>query len=171
MDINGAPPSGVIYWYLRCDNIYWTYNGAPPSGVTYWYLSGDNIYWTYNGAPPSGVTTWFLFGNNIYWTYNGLLPNNLTCLTLNSNAIDYTSNDFSGSSNFIAFSMYNWRVSKITDGEMITILNSLKNRVGSLPSSITIGDYLNYANPPQSVIDAVNALKVAKNITIVTLSA
>ena len=39
-----------------------------------------------------------------------------------------------------------------------------------MPSTIQIGDYLNYANPPQAVIDAVDALKIAKNITTVTLS-
>jgi hypothetical protein len=168
---NGAPPSGVIYWYLNGNNINWTYNGAPPSGVIYWYLNGSNINWTYNGAPPSGVIYWWLNGSNINWTYNGLLSSNLVYLILNSNTINYTSNDFSGSSNFIEFSMINWRVSKITDNEMITILNSLKNREGSLPSTIQIGDYLNYANPPQSVIDAVTELKAAKNITTVTLSA
>ena len=63
-----------------------------------------------------------------------------------------------------------WRIEKIGDTELIEILNSLKNRVGKLPSTIQIGYYLNYANPPQEVIDAVNELKIAKNITTVTLS-
>ena len=189
---NGSIPSGVTYLRLIGNNIYWTYNGAPPSGVTHWYLSGNNIYWTYNGAPPSGVTHWYLSGNNIYWTYNGNLPNSLTFIYLQGNSIyfessqnhpniyyyclngsniNYLVNNFAGSGNIgeNSFILPNWRISKIDDNEMITILTSLKNRVGSLPSSIIIGDYLNYANPPQSVVDAIQALKTAKNITTVTL--
>ena len=53
---------------------------------------------------------------------------------------------------------------------MIEILNSLKDRVGKMPSTIQIGDYLNYSSPPQEVVDAVEALKIAKNINTVTLS-
>ena len=68
------------------------------------------------------------------------------------------------------FYLRNWRLEKIGDTELIEILNSLKDRVGTMPSTITIGDYLNYSDPPQAVIDAVDALKIAKNITTVTLS-
>ena len=102
----------------------------------------------YEGAPPSGVTYRYLAGSNI---------NNI-----NTN--------FSGNSNYAAFNISNWRLDKIGDAELIEILNSLKDRVGTMPSTIQIGDYLNYANPPQAVIDAVDALKIAKNITTVTLS-
>ena len=148
LDLRRSTPSGVTTWYLIGSNIFWTYTGAPPSGVTAWYLIGSNIFWTYEGAPPSGVTYWYLVGSNI---------NNI-----NTN--------FSGNSNYIAFYLANWRLEKIGDAELIEILNSLKNRVGALPSTITIGDYLNYANPPQEVVDTVETLKTAKNITTVTLS-
>ena len=140
--------SFVTRWWLSGNNIFWTYEGAPPSGVNYWYLSGNNIFWTYTGAPPSGVTSWYLIGDNI---------NNI-----NTN--------FSGNSNYSIFNISNWRLVKIGDDKMIEILNSLKDRVGELPSTITIGDYLNYSEPPQAVTDAVDALKTAKNITTVALS-
>ncbi|NPV12669.1 MAG: hypothetical protein HPY57_12860 [Ignavibacteria bacterium] len=91
--VYGDMPSGVTYWYLSGDNIYWTYNGAPPSGVTYWYLFGNNIYWTYIGAPPSGVTTWSLAGNNIYWTYIGAPPSGVTTWFLFGNNIYWTSTE------------------------------------------------------------------------------
>lgn len=148
LNLFGGPPSGVTYWNLGGSNIFWTYTGAPPSGVTYWSLGGSNIFWTYTGAPPSGVTQWYLNGSNI---------NNI-----NTN--------FSGNSNYTTFRISDWRIEKIGDTELIEILNSLKNRVGALPSTITIGDYLNYANPPQEVVDTVETLKIAKNINTVTLS-
>ena len=78
--------------------------------------------------------------------------------------------DFSGNSNYSTFNISDWRLEKIGDDKMIEILNSLKNRVGTMPSTITIGDYLNYSNPPPEVINAVNELKTAKEITTVTLS-
>ena len=166
----GAPPSGVTYWLLNGNNIFWTYTGAPPSGVTYWYLSGSNIFWTYEGAPPSGVTYWNLYGSNIFWTYEGAPPSGVTTWRLDGSNINNINTNFSGNSNYAAFNISNWRLEKIGDTELIEILNSLKNRVGALPSTITIGDYLNYANPPQEVVDTVEALKIAKNITTVTLS-
>ena len=166
----GAPPSGVTYWWLGGSNIFWTYTGAPPSGVTYWYLYGSNIFWTYTGAPPSGVTYWILSGSNIFWTYEGAPPSGVKYWLLSGSNINNINTNFSGNSNYSTFNISNWRLEKIGDDEMIEILNSLKDRVGTMPSTITIGDYLNYSNPPQAVIDAVEALKIAKNITTVTLS-
>ena len=166
----GAPPSGVTYWLLSGSNIFWTYEGAPPSGVTYWYLNGSNINWTYSGAPPSGVTNWYLSGSNIFWTYTEAPPSGVTYWLLTGSNINNINTNFSGNSDYTTFSILNWRLEKIGDDEMIEILNSLKDRVGELPSTIYIGDYLNYSDPPQAVIDAVEALKTAKNITTVTLS-
>ena len=166
----GAPPSGVTTWYLSGSNIFWTYEGAPPSGVTYWRLYGSNIFWTYTGAPPSGVNYWYLYGSNIFWTYTGAPPSGVTNWYLSGSNINNINTNFSGNSKYSIFNISNWRLEKIGDAELIEILNSLKDRVGTMPSTIQIGDYLNYANPPQAVIDAVDALKIAKNITTVTLS-
>lgn len=168
--VYGEVPSGVTHWYLFGHNIYWTYKGALPSVVNYWVLDGNNINWTYNGNLPNSLTFIYLQGGSIYFESSQNHPN-ISYYVLNGTNINYLVSDFAGSSNMAggSFRLYNWRISKIDDNEMITILNSLKNRVGSLPSSITIGDYLNYANPPQSVVDAIQALKTAKNITTVTL--
>jgi len=170
-----APPSGVTYWRLNGSNINWTYTGAPPSGVTFWYLNGSNIFWTYTGAPPSGVTHWHLDGSNIFWTYEGAPPSGVTYWHLNGSNINNINTNFLGNSNYMAFYLKDWRLEKIGDAEMgddemKEILNSLKNRVGALPSTIQIGDYLNYSEPPEAVIEAVNELKTAKDITTVTLS-
>ena len=55
---------------------------------------------------------------------------------------------------------------------MVTLLTQLTNRTGSLPATITINDYADFASPPQSVTDAVAALKTAKpNVTTVNLGA
>jgi len=54
---------------------------------------------------------------------------------------------------------------------MITLLTSLTNRVGTLPSTIIINDYADYASPPAGVITAVATLKSTKSITTVTLGA
>ena len=166
----GAPPSGVTYWWLEGNNIFWTYEGAPPSGVTTWYLIGSNINWTYSGAPPSGVTTWHLNGSNIFWTYEGAPPSGVTYWYLQGENINNINKNFSGNSKYVVFNISNWRLEKIGDDDMKEILNSLKNRVGALPSTIQIGDYLNYSEPPEAVIEAVNELKTAKDITTVTLS-
>lgn len=170
--VYGEVPSGVTHWYLSGNNIYWTYNGSPPNVVTHWALIGNNINWAYNGNLPNSIIFLYLQGQYIYFELSQNHPN-IYYYVLNGPNINYLVSNFAGSSNMAgnSFRLYNWRISKIDDDEMITILNSLKNRVGSLPSTIQIGDYLNYANPPQSVIDAVNELKAAKNITTVTLIA
>jgi hypothetical protein len=54
---------------------------------------------------------------------------------------------------------------------MVTILTSLTNRVGNLPSTVTINDYADYASPPAEVTTAVATLKSAKSITTVNLGA
>ena len=54
---------------------------------------------------------------------------------------------------------------------MVTLLTNLTNRAGTLPATMTINDYADYAAPPQSVINAVAALKAAKSITTVNLGA
>ena len=58
----------------------------------------------------------------------------------------------------------------MTDAEVITLMDSMRTKTGGFPASVTIGDYSNYASPPQSVIDAKVALETAKSTTV-TLSA
>lgn len=145
---------------------------ALPSGLTYLLLKGSNIKWNYSGALPNGLTYLNLNGDYIAWSYDGLLPPSIALTVyLNSYRMNWTGLDFSGGGNISATcSLINFRQAKLSSADMVTLLTSMKNRVGGLPSIITINDYADYANPPQSVRDAVAALKLAKpNITTVNL--
>lgn len=147
---------------------------ALPSGLTYLLLTGSNIKWTYSGPLPNGLTYLNLNGDYIAWSYDGPLPPKINyTIYLNSYRMNWTGLDFSGTGNILyTCSLLNFRQTKLTSDDMVTLLTSMKNRVGGLPSTITINDYADYATPPQSVLDAVAALKLAKpNITTVKFGA
>jgi len=171
MTLSGALPTGLTYLYLYSSSINWTYNGALPTGLTYLRLYSNGINWTYNGALPTGLTTLYLNGDNINWTYNGALPTGLTSLYLNGNNIDWTGLDIGDNGNITYFNLYNYRVAKMSSADMITLLTQMENRTGSLPVTVTINDYADFASPPAGVTDAVDSLKTAKSITTVTLGA
>lgn len=114
----------------------------------------------------------------VYFLHSGLIyagigkaPASLKSLYVNTPQANWQTLDFSGTGNITLFSLLNWRLSKLTSLEMIELLTSLKNRIGSLPATVSISDYADYASPPQSVVDAVDALKLAKSVTTVTLGA
>ena len=167
--ITGSPPVNVTYWYLNGSNIYWTYEGAPPAGVTQWYLIGSNIYWTYEGAPPADVTVWRVQGSNIYWTYEGAPPADVTYWYLNGDNINWTGLMGNSTGNISVLSIFNFRTEKFTKEELIAFLEDMTTSTRGFPASITIGETqgLN-PNSDQDIIDAVTALKAAKNITTVT---
>jgi len=112
-----------------------------------------------------------IYLRDITWSYAGILPQGLTYLFFNGNSIDWTGPDLSGSGNITTLNLTNYRTNKMSSADMVTLLTSLKNRVGTLPATITINDYADFAAPPQAVVDAVAALKLAKSITTVTLGA
>ena len=144
--------------------------GSLPAGLTYLRLNDININWTYTGALPTGLTFLWLYGSNINWTYTGALPNGLTCLLLNGSNINWTGLDVGNSGNIGAFNLTKYRISKMNSTDMVTLLTQLKGRAGSLPATITINDYADYASPPVAVTNAVAALKAAKpNVTTVNL--
>jgi len=145
---------------------------ALPTGLLDLILSGSNLGWVSTSSLPSGLITLGLSSNTINWVNSGLLPQNLTYLNLAGDLLNYTGLDFSGNGNLTYLRLFSFRVSKLTSAEMVTLINSLANRVGSLPATITLGDYADYASPPQTVVDAVAALKIAKpTVTTVTFSA
>lgn len=148
---------------------------ALPAALTYLYWeAGANFTWTYNGALPSGLTFIYLRSTSgaLGWTYSGAMPTGLTFILLESPAHEVTSLDFSGGSAITVFTLNDWRVTKITSADMVTLLNNLAARVGNLPATLTIKDYVDAAAPPQAVTDAVAALKVAKpTVTTVTFAA
>jgi len=168
---SNALPTGITYLYLNGNNINWTYNGALPTGITYLLLSGTNINWTYNGALPTGITSLHLSGTNINWTYNGALPTGLTYLYLTGSNIGWSGLNVGNNGNITFFNLANYRTDKMSSTDMVTLLTQLTNRTGTLPSTIIINDYADYASPPTAVTDAVAALKTAKSITTVNLGA
>jgi uncharacterized protein YjbI with pentapeptide repeats len=165
----GALPADITSLYLNGANINWTYEGALPADITYLYLNGANINWTYTGALPTGITNLSLSGANINWTYSGALPTNITYLFLNGAKINWTGLDIGNNGNITVLSLIDYRVEKMSSADMVTLLTQMKNRTGTLPATVTINDYADYALPPQAVTDAVAALKTAKSITTVTL--
>jgi hypothetical protein len=162
----GALPTGLGTLNLNGASIAWTYNGALPTGLGTLVLSGASIAWTYNGALPTALTYLWLSGASIAWTYNGALPTGLGTLVLSGTSIDYTGLIVAGTGNAAAWSMVNYRISKMSSPDMITLLTNLKNRVGNLPAAATIGDYADYASPPAGVLTAKADLITAKGCTV-----
>ncbi|MFA5397253.1 MAG: hypothetical protein WC346_14680, partial [Methanogenium sp.] len=136
---------------------------------TYLSLIGDNINWTYEGALPTGITNLRLSGDNINWTYDKALPTGITYLFLSGANINWIGLDIGNNGNITNMSLINYRIEKMSSADMVTLLTQMKNRTGSLPNTITINDYADYALQPQDVKNAVEALKTAKSITTVTL--
>ncbi|MDP2237003.1 MAG: hypothetical protein Q8J88_11265 [Bacteroidales bacterium] len=169
---NGALPAGLTSLTAQGAGFRWTYNGALPTGLTYLLIQSTGGNWTYNGPLPTGLTFIQILSNSVYYTYDGPLPTGLTYLYLSGSNLNWTILDVSGTSNLSQFYLQDYRQVKMTNEELITLLTSMTNRVGALPSSCVIGDYANHSNPPQSVVDAIAVLKAAKpNITTVTLVA
>ena len=148
-----------------------TLSGAPPPSLTYLYLHGDSINWTYSGALPTGLTYLRLIGSSINWTYSGALPTGLTYLYLNGGSINWTGLDIGDTGNITYLGLSDYRDAKMSSADMITLLTQMENRTGSLPVTVTINDYADFASPPAGVTDAVDSLKTAKSITTVTLGA
>jgi hypothetical protein len=168
---SGALPTGLTYLYLSGTSISWTYSGALPTGLTYLYLSGTSISWTYSGALPTGLITLYLSGTSIAWTYSGALPTGLITLYLSGTSIAWTGLDVGNNGNIGTFSLLNYRDTKMSSSDMVTLLTQMTNRTGTLPATVTINDYADYASPPSEVTDAVTTLKSTKSITTVNLGA
>lgn len=142
---------------------------AFPTSLTYLYMSGGA--WAYSGAMPTGLTHLYLSGTTIAWTYSGAMPTGLMVLSMSGIKLNWTGLDIGGTGNITQLNLIDYRVAKISSADMVTLLTSLTNRVGTLPATITINDYADYASPPTIVTDAVTALKSAKSITTVNLGA
>lgn len=167
--LNGALPSGLLYILMTESGIIWTYTGALPTGLTLCHMDGSGIAWTYSGALPTGLTYLYILLAN--WTYNGALPTGLTMIYLNGSGTNWTGLDIGNNGNVSTFLLTNYRIAKMSSADMITLLTQLTNRTGTLPATITINDYADYASPPAGVVTAVNTLKAAKSITTVNLGA
>ena len=168
----GALPTNLTHLYLQGNLINWIYSGALLTGLTYLCLYGNLINWIYSGALPTGLIYLYLDGSSIAWTYSGALPTGLINLVLAGSSIDWTGLDVGNNGNItLSLNLANYRISKMTSTDMVTLLTQLTNRTGLLPKTITINDYADYASPPTTVTDAVAALKLAKSITTINLGA
>jgi hypothetical protein len=147
-------------------SLAFTLTGMPV--MTHLSIAGTS---TITGALPTGLTFLRLVGNSIAWTYNGALPTGLTYLRLYGSSIAWTGLDIGNNGNITYFNLDNYRITKMSSADMVTLLTQMKNRTGSLPATVTINDYADYASPPSEVTDAVAALKAAKSITTVNLGA
>lgn len=163
---NQPMPVNLTNLNLGGANITYTYTGAWPANMIQVSLASINLTNTSNF--PNGLQYMYLFGGSINYTASAF-PTDLIYVSINGGNINITATEMPGSGNIIYFSLTNWRLNKLTSAEMVTFLTSLTNRVGSLPATITINDYADYASPPQTVVDAVAALKIAKSITTVNL--
>lgn len=143
-------PPNIEIWYLTLSAASsWVNSEAMPSTLKQLHLSGNTINYTPpNTAWPTGITYIYVMGYSL---------------------IHIPALDFTGTGNITTLFLQKWRTVKLTDADMLTILASLQNRVGTLPATITIRDYTNANTPPQSVVDAIASLKAAKSITTVTL--
>lgn len=120
---------------------------------------------------PSILIYLNLVGSNISWTNSNQLPTGMTYIIINSVNVNWTGLSIGNGNVASQLMLSNYRIAKMSSADMVTLLTQLTNRTGTLPATITINDYANYASPPQTVIDAVAALKLAKTITTVNLGA
>jgi hypothetical protein len=169
-DYEGEMPSGMTWIQLAGTNIKWQYEGILPIGLQKLHLDGNNMRWKYNGALPTDLILLYLYSPEIEWTFNGALPLGLTYIFLRCEKMDWTYNQILGSANITSFQLYDYRISKISSADLVTMLNSMTVKIGTFPTSIRIADYAQFAAPPAEVTTAVNALKAAKSITTVTLA-
>lgn len=169
----GIELSPVKYMNLISLNLYYRAKifGGLPNKLEELVLQGDVLAWTYTGTLPAELTYLRLSGNLINWTYEGALPAGLTYLRWSGDLINWTYTQIDGTSTFTGFTLSNFRITKLTSVEMVTLLTSMTNKVGGFPTAIGINDYADYASPPQEVIDAVALFKSTKGVTTVSLGA
>jgi hypothetical protein len=124
---------------------------------------------SYTGALPSGIT--YLYLDSITAALTGALPNDLTYTYISGSSINWTGLDIGDAGDITTFLLVDYRTVKMSSADMITLLTQMTNRKGTLPAEITINDYADSTSPPSEVMDAVDALKLAKSITTVNLGA
>lgn len=164
-------PSGITMLHFDSSQISWTSTAALPSGITYISLNGFTGTWTYTGALPTDTTYLWVGSAAVAWTYAGALPIGLTVVLISSSSSNWTGLDVGDTGNLATLSLQNYRQAKMSSADMITLLTQLTNRTGTLPATITINDYADYASPPAGVVTAVNTLKSTKSVTTVNLGA
>jgi hypothetical protein len=132
-----------------------------------WVSSTNAASLSFTPAGFVNLTSLRITGTSVF---SGALPTGLTYVNLNGDSINWTGLDIGNNGNITsAMLLLNYRISKMSSADMVTLLTQLTNRTGALPDSITINDYADYASPPSGVTDAVALLKSTKSITTVNL--
>lgn len=189
-----AIPASMVYLSLTIGNVDLTITNQLPATLKVLYIWSTKIRTAFTSLPsclerlsiygsftaititgdlPSTLNYFYLYNASLAsWVSSSPMPTGLTYLYLyGTNQVNWTGLDVSGTENMTSFALYKYRTTKMSSTDMITLLTSMKNRVGGLPSTCYIGDYADYASPPQGVVDAVAALKAAKpNVTTITFS-
>lgn len=170
-----AQNSSVVYGNFS-ENTEYIYLGGGSEWSNYTKVPNNLQVLTLNNVSlivpplPDGVKIINFFGNDIVYNNTSQLPQDITSVSLVGDKINWIFGQFGGSSNVVYFAIFNHRISKMADSDIITLFNSIRTREGSMPSTIYIGDYTNWMSPPQAVHDARSEMMAAKNITTVILS-
>ncbi len=157
--------TGITGWMSSSNAANITFDITYMVNLTLIRLTGNSLL---TGVLPTGLTYLYL-STLTTWNYINSLPTGLTFIYMNGSLINWTGLNIGNNGNITALSLLNYRTAKMSSSDMITLLTQMKNRTGTMPASITINDYADYASPPQAVIDAVAALKTAKSITTINL--
>ena len=164
-------PSGLTHLFMFGNYNTATITGNPPTGLYWISITSTGVTWVYNDTFPQQLVNCNIT-SPLQWTTTGPMSPVIVTLTLNNASLNIQCSDFTGASNITIFALTNHRNTKIASSEMVIILTSLTNRVGALPATITINDYLDYASPPVEVTNAIAALRAAKTtVTTVNLGA
>lgn len=166
----GSLPAGLRYLSVDVGSSFDISGTIPPQCYFYKLANGNQTPLHSLLALP--LTELRLWGTTVTDSSSDPLPASLKLVELAISGGEWLGLDIPGSSNITSLNLNNFRNTKMSSSDMVTLLTNLKNRAGGLPNSITINEYADYASPPQSVTDAVAALKLVKtNVTTVTLGA
>jgi hypothetical protein len=132
-----------------------------PAAMTYFRVSGlAGGGWTILAPLPSGLRTFRVVQNSLTFISSQAFPESLSDVLLSGNLISWTGTTIGKASapfsNSTIFQLTNFRNpdATLTPAELITLLQGLVNRVGTLPSSpvVTINEYNN--SPSVATIQA-----------------
>ena len=110
-------------------------------------------------------------GGNVAWVNSNPLPDTMTHIYMYVSGTHWSGLSIGDAGNVTTLYLFLYRLDKMSSADMLTLLTQLTNRAGTLPTSITINEYLDAASPPAYITDAVNTLKATKSITTVILGA
>ena len=88
-------------------------------------------------------------------------------MQLLGNNINWTGLNIGNNGNLSTLYLYNYRIAKMTDSDLVTLLNQMASRTGSLPASASISDLANPTSTDGAVVAALANLQTVKGTTVV----